>query len=128
MTTTLTSEDLANIQSAIFDEAGLEKLRVVVREEIQTGVFEGVGLQKLRAVVRDEVGTTFETRGREIVREEVKAQIQPLEGKVDALQNDVIELYGTTKKIRGEMRRGFQHVNRRLGRLEDSAGLPAMKF
>jgi hypothetical protein len=115
MATTLTDEDLS-------------KIRGIMREEIKVGVFEGPGLERLRTVVRDEVETVFENRGREIVRQEIKPLLKPLENKVDALQNDVIELYGITKKLGAEMRRGFRHVNQRLARLEDNAGLPAMKF
>ena len=120
----LTKNDLQQIRTIMHEE-----VREVVREVIQTEgreiirdeineVFETRG----KEIIRDEVSTAFETQGKEIIREEmritmntegrettrsiVSAELQPvkeslarLEGTVEALENDIKDIYGMVSDL-----------------------------
>ena len=82
----------------------IEQIRQLLRSEV-------------KPIVRAQVENVFETRGREIVREEIDIQLQPLSGKLEAIENDVKELYAISDRLRGEVRQGFKRVNKKLGNL-----------
>ena len=54
-------------------------------------------LEQIRLVIREEVESTFESKGRVMIREEVEPlldrKLEPILDKLEALENDVKEIY-----------------------------------
>lgn len=78
-------------------KSDLQEIRGIVREEV-------------RVIVKEEVRDAFQTEGRKIVREEISKSISTLDGKLEALENDVKDMY--------EMISELQKLSRRVAHFE----------
>lgn len=118
----LTKDDLDQIRGILRDEVR-EVVRNEVREIIRTEVrefFRGEGREIIRGEVSQEVSTAVMPQFHAVNEKlsNIDERLTRVEGEVEALGNDVREIYGMLKPLNSELNARLDDHEERIGALE----------